>query len=90
MSEIDRLREAVRRLEMAHEALLDAIDLIPAGAMKFVAASTGRARYWLDDAIQTISSELRQAERAALRSKTGHADTPPGLTTAPGGVPMIE
>ena len=66
MSEIDRMREAVRRLEMAHEALLDAIDSIPAGAMKLVAVSTGTARYWLDDALQTISSELREAERAAV------------------------
>ena len=88
MSEIERMREVVRRLEMAHEALLDAIDLIPAGAMKFVATSTGRARYWIDDAIDIISRELRRTERAALRSKTGHADTPPGLTTAPGGAPI--
>ena len=65
MSEIERMREAVRRLEMAYEALLDAADLIPAGAMKFVAASTGRARYWIDDAIQIIASELQKAEKAA-------------------------
>ena len=77
MSEIELMREVVRRLEMAHGALLDAIDLIPVGAMQLVAASTGTARYWLDDAIQTISSELRRAEKAALRSKTGHADTQP-------------
>ena len=65
MSEIERMREVIRRLEMAHEALLGAIDLIPAEARKLAAASAGTARYWIDDAIQIIASELQKAEKAA-------------------------